>query len=469
VDDIYGTVDGILAGDDGYVAAALSASRARAIIPGQAITLEGGALYAFYAVLGRDEHGHHHDDGTWGDDSTSGHGDSTSGHGEPRLQFLFSIAEANADGRDRMQASIDGAGRLKLEWDDDGRDRDCDGTVLRAAGFVAPAQSAAYRYDADALDIDGDTLSYSLVQAPTGAAIDAASGVVTWTPSAAGEYGFRIRVSDGQGGIAEQAYTVDVTRPERLLDVLGTNGNDQIELSEDEGGIVRVTVNGVTRFYSGLSGIRVQALGGNDQVRLDGLTASTLVDGGAGNDKIDGSDVTVAHLELRGGSGNDDLRGGGADDYLDGGEGNDVLRGGGGADWILGGQDKDVLFGDAGADVLYGGAGDDVAKGGSGDDWLVRGPGSDKLDGEAGHDFTVDYVAFLAGDVPGMPLPPAPMLGWQWQDAIDVATGAPRNPGKIDWDDRCRSFGPHYASSKGSSHRGWFDFLFDKGSGGERC
>jgi hypothetical protein len=249
--------------------------------------------------------------------------------------------------------------------------------------------------------------------------------------------------------------------------VQGTECNDQIEVSEIDGGIVRVTVNGVTRYYSGLTGIRVQALGGNDQVQLDGLTASTLVEGGAGNDKIDGSDVRTARLELRGDAGNDDLRGGANADYLVGGDGNDVLRGGCGADWILGGLGKDTIYGDDGDDVLAGGEGDDVAKGGDGNDWLVKGPGRDNLDGGPGADHTIDYAAFIAGNVPGMPLPPASIMGWNWQQAIDVAEGA-RKRCEIDWRAACKTFGvPFHLFGDGkhdgkhdSKHgKGWFDFL----------
>jgi len=179
-------------------------------------------------------------------------------------------------------------------------------------------------------------------------------------------------------------------------------------------------VNGETRFYSGLSGIRVLALGGNDEVRLEGLTASTLVDGGSGNDEIDGSKVVKARLELHGGSGNDELRGGAAADYLSGGSG------------------KDKLYGNAGADVLYGGEGDDWLNGGSGDDWLVNGPGCDSLDGGPGNDRTVGYVAFLAGSVPGLPPAPA-MAGWNW-------AGAQSGPEsdkhcRVDWDAKCGSWG----------------------------
>jgi Ca2+-binding RTX toxin-like protein len=353
---------------------------------------------------------------------------------------VFSIAEANADGRDRMQAAIGTDGRLSVTWHEDANQGKQDvTTVLSAAGFVAPKGSGSYVYDADALDIDGDTLTYTLATAPAGATINAATGLISWTPQAPGDYRFVVRADDGHGGIAEQSYNVSVTRRDRLLDVRGTDCNDQIEVVEDEGGIVRVTVNGATRYYSGLTGIRVLALGGNDTVRLVGLTASTLVYGGEGNDNIDGTGVVVAHLELYGDAGNDDLRGGAANDFLSGGDGNDVLRGGAGNDWIIGGAGKDVLFGDDGNDVLSGGEGDDVLKGGAGDDWLVRGPGSDNLDGGAGSNHTLDYAAFLAGTVPGLPPQPESIAGWDWNHAQK----GPVSGGDchVDWDGKCGSWG----------------------------
>ncbi|MFD2556281.1 putative Ig domain-containing protein [Sphingobacterium tabacisoli] len=49
-------------------------------------------------------------------------------------------------------------------------------------------------------DLPANTLTYSLIGAPTGASIDATTGVFTWTPTEAqgpGSYTFRIRVSDG--------------------------------------------------------------------------------------------------------------------------------------------------------------------------------------------------------------------------------------------------------------------------------
>jgi hypothetical protein len=59
-----------------------------------------------------------------------------------------------------------------------------------------------YTFDAAATDADlpAQTLSFSLVGAPEGAAIDAATGVFNWTPSEAqgpGDYSFTVRGTDG--------------------------------------------------------------------------------------------------------------------------------------------------------------------------------------------------------------------------------------------------------------------------------
>src|SRR5262249_9188861 len=67
-----------------------------------------------------------------------------------------------------------------------------------------------YTYDVEAADADHDTLVYSLVQAPGGLTIDSASGVVAWTPAAAGTYAITLRVDDGNGHGALQSYTLVV-------------------------------------------------------------------------------------------------------------------------------------------------------------------------------------------------------------------------------------------------------------------
>lgn len=71
----------------------------------------------------------------------------------------------------------------------------------------------AYSYDVDATDPDlGDTQTYSLDVSPAGMTIDAATGVIDWTPTMAqlGDNAVTVTVTDFNGLPAEQTYTVTV-------------------------------------------------------------------------------------------------------------------------------------------------------------------------------------------------------------------------------------------------------------------
>lgn len=65
-----------------------------------------------------------------------------------------------------------------------------------------------YSYDVVAVDSDGDELTYSLESAPQGAAIDARTGALRWTPTAnqVGMTNFVVVVSDSHGLSAKQEY-----------------------------------------------------------------------------------------------------------------------------------------------------------------------------------------------------------------------------------------------------------------------
>lgn len=72
--------------------------------------------------------------------------------------------------------------------------------------------SLPYQYQIRAQDAENDPLTYQLVAFPAGMSINASTGLVTYTPSAAqlGLQAVTIHVSDGQGGIATQSYSVNV-------------------------------------------------------------------------------------------------------------------------------------------------------------------------------------------------------------------------------------------------------------------
>lgn len=69
-----------------------------------------------------------------------------------------------------------------------------------------------YSYDVNASDSDNDTLNYSLSVFPTGMAMAAQTGLISWTPGAGqiGPQAVNVSVSDGKGGSDSQSYTVTV-------------------------------------------------------------------------------------------------------------------------------------------------------------------------------------------------------------------------------------------------------------------
>jgi Ca2+-binding RTX toxin-like protein len=168
-----------------------------------------------------------------------------------------------------------------------------------------------------------------------------------------------------------------------VLVITGTNGDDDIAVSQRKA--ITVSFNGKETTYkaSRVSRIRIDGRNGDDTIDLrDGVSRRATVLGGGGNDRI---------------------YGGSNADSLSGGDGNDRIFGLGGADFIDGGNGRDKLSGGSSDDQIYGGAGDDKLNGGNGNDTLggdnedllnfwkspyaAPTPGNDLLDGGAGNDW----------------------------------------------------------------------------------
>lgn len=132
-------------------------------------------------------------------------------------------------------------------------------------------------------------------------------------------------------------------------------------------------------------------------------TGTLIINGGDGNDVLDGTAVSFA-TTLLGGAGNDTLLGGSSNDSFNGGDGDDSVDGGNGNDTLMGGGGNDILLGGTGNDMLNGNAGDDSLFGGANGDTILGGAGTDLLDGDAGDDMVngqgglEDTVAGGAGD-----------------------------------------------------------------------
>ena len=100
--------------------------------------------------------------------------------------------------------------------------------VINSFPVTTGAVAVAYSYDVDATDIDGDTLLYMLTTAPEGMNINAVSGEISWTPSAIGDYGAAVDVSDAEGGSAQQDWVITVTE---ILDSDGDGLSDDDEIA----------------------------------------------------------------------------------------------------------------------------------------------------------------------------------------------------------------------------------------------
>jgi Ca2+-binding RTX toxin-like protein len=144
-------------------------------------------------------------------------------------------------------------------------------------------------------------------------------------------------------------------------------------------------------------------MGGNDTLIAGFYT--TLLDGGDGNDVLDGSNSLYYLQRLDGGAGDDTIiyTSGSPNTIADGGDGNDTIysasetHGGNGDDTIVlsfsyygthatGDAGDDTIQGSSATEYLEGNDGNDMIDAGGGDDFLTGGTGTDVLSGGTGND-----------------------------------------------------------------------------------
>lgn len=106
-------------------------------------------------------------------------------------------------------------------------------TTLAAFTSTPPTSAtvgAALSYNAENPEEGQANFTYTLQNAPTGAAIHASTGVVTWTPNASqiGEHPFQVVATDAAGNTRSQPLTIQVTKTPQIkfnYQVTDTNGN----------------------------------------------------------------------------------------------------------------------------------------------------------------------------------------------------------------------------------------------------
>lgn len=128
-------------------------------------------------------------------------------------------------------------------------------------------------------------------------------------------------------------------------------------------------------------------LGGSGDDNIKGTDAANFLSGNDGNDTIwaYGGNDTVS-----GGNGSDVLRGGNDNDSVTGGNQNDTVQGDNGNDTVRGQNHNDKVYGGNGNDSVYGGEGNDTVDGGANTDRLFGENGNDKSYGGSGTDYLID-------------------------------------------------------------------------------
>jgi hypothetical protein len=79
---------------------------------------------------------------------------------------------------------------------------------ILSAPVVDGAVGQPYVYVVDAVDPNGDPLTYSLEMAPVDMKIEAMIGLITWIPTTPGDVAVVVRVQDLYGATATQSYTL---------------------------------------------------------------------------------------------------------------------------------------------------------------------------------------------------------------------------------------------------------------------
>lgn len=160
-------------------------------------------------------------------------------------------------------------------------------------GSVVEDEGDLVEFTAVATDVDGPVLRYSLVgTVPVGAAIDPITGQFTWTPNDAqgfAHHAIEVQVSDGDATNAQTDVESLLVTVNEVIE--GTAARDTI-LVVQAGGTIVARVNGQSERFVDVPKVTMRGFDGDDLITVRGLTIPTVIESGAGDDRVDGRRVT---------------------------------------------------------------------------------------------------------------------------------------------------------------------------------
>ena len=142
--------------------------------------------------------------------------------GDPvQLKYSWTVNEQVVSDKDTLTAFKSGDHIIATVTPFDGKQDGLPRSFVRQTGNSPPQitqnqpqfNDPMWTYQVNAKDPDGDTLEYSLTDAPSGMIIDPKTGLITWdTSGASGRHKAMIHVSDGHGGTVD--YPIEITLTE---------------------------------------------------------------------------------------------------------------------------------------------------------------------------------------------------------------------------------------------------------------
>jgi uncharacterized repeat protein (TIGR03803 family) len=171
-----------------------------------------------------------------------------------------------------------------------------DTPVLATVGNKTIKTGSLLTFTAAATDVDaGQTKTFSLITAPSGATINSATGIFNWTPAATGSFTFKIRVTDNGVPVLfdEEQITVTVTatlvakpsftampQPEGTLSKTGIYPNparDQLTVMLDQ------PVSGISGILTSVNGAIIKKISyqtvnaGKLEINISGIVPGTYL------------------------------------------------------------------------------------------------------------------------------------------------------------------------------------------------